>query len=199
MRALPNILTIGRIFLAGIFLILIARATGPQAPRYYYDIATVLFIVAVLTDMADGIIARRYQLVSKFGRIMDPLADKILVVGAFVFFAAWRIPQTLPPLTETQTSVVLWITAAVIALREVLMTIIRHIAEQKGYNFQATWAGKLKMVIQSITIISILIVSSSLPGEAWAQWLVATALAATIFITAFSALSVLSPSRWEIK
>lgn len=197
MKTVPNILTIVRIILAAIFLVLLVRASSAQRPRIFLDIALVLFVVAVLTDMADGIIARKYQVVSKFGRIMDPLADKILVVGAFICFAALNMPARLAGLSDPATTFVLWLAAGVIAARELFMTVVRQVAEKKGYNFQATWSGKLKMVVQSVTIIIILIMLGRFSQALWAQWVVLTALIATMLLTAVSAVSVASPARWH--
>lgn len=197
MKTVPNILTVGRIVLAAIFLALLFRASAIEQPRRYLDIALVLFVVAVLTDMADGIIARRYQVVSKFGRIMDPLADKILVVGAFVSFALLNMPERLGTMTDVATSVVLWMAAGIIAARELVMTIVRHVAEKQGYNFQATWPGKLKMAVQSATIIATLVMLGRFSQALWAQWVVLIALVVTMVLTTVSAISALSPARWQ--
>ena len=104
LRHIPNILTMGRLVLTVVFLIMIL-----MAPKYYadgerpfpgfLDVAFILFVVAGLTDIADGIAARRLNVTSKFGRMVDPLADKILVCGAFTCFALIGEPKlfTLGP------------------------------------------------------------------------------------------------------
>ncbi|MHC4088236.1 MAG: CDP-alcohol phosphatidyltransferase family protein [Planctomycetota bacterium] len=92
LKLIPNILTLGRLVLTIIFLIMVLYAP----PRYaqgelpfpdFLDIAFILFVIAGLTDMIDGTVARRLNVTSKFGRMVDPLADKVLVCGSFICFA----------------------------------------------------------------------------------------------------------------
>ena len=100
LRHIPNMLTMGRLVLTIIFLVMIL-----MAPKYYadgerpfpgfLDIAFIIFIIAGLTDIADGIAARRLNVTSKFGRMVDPLADKILVCGAFICFAMIGEPKLI--------------------------------------------------------------------------------------------------------
>ena len=85
---LPNQLTVARIVLAAVFFILLGiYEQGTQTGRWLLNAAFVIYIVAGITDVLDGWIARKYNLTSAFGRIVDPFVDKVLVVGAFVMLA----------------------------------------------------------------------------------------------------------------
>ena len=97
---LPNMLTGGRLFLALIFFGLLALSRrmpvlqGEEASHFtlrtvLLDIAAAIFIVAAVTDILDGMLARRWNLTTDFGRIADPFVDKIIILGAFIFFLPW--------------------------------------------------------------------------------------------------------------
>ena len=81
LRFIPNILTFGRFVLTIVFLVMILYTPAPEAENraLFLDIAFVLFVIAGLTDIVDGMIARMYGVTSKFGRMLDPLVDKVLV------------------------------------------------------------------------------------------------------------------------
>lgn len=135
---LPNALTLSRIaFLFVVVGLLLTPASWTGAATG----AFVLFIVASVTDWLDGYIARRYGIVSNFGKLMDALADKILIVGMFVVLLAADI---LP-----SWSVLL---VLIILSREFLITGLRLLAASKGRVLAAERAGKLKTVMQIICI-----------------------------------------------
>lgn len=135
---LSNKLTVSRIFLAFVFLyFLSARWSGA---RYY---AFFTFLVASLTDYFDGYFARKEGKVTDFGKLMDPIADKILVLAAFVAFAQMGLIYT-------------WMVVIIIA-REVTVTGLRLFALGKGKVIEAEEAGKHKTVSQMIAIFMILI------------------------------------------
>ena len=148
LKQIPNILTLGRLVLTIIFLVMILLA-----PPYYakgnvpfpgfLDIAFIIFVIAGLTDIGDGIAARRLNVTSKFGRMVDPLADKILVCGAFLCFAIIGQPK-LFNLSPVALSVIHWSVLGIIIARDAYVTIPRHIAESRGINFAAVLSGKLK-------------------------------------------------------
>ncbi len=125
----PNVLTVFRFFVtAGILFLLMQKSMVSQS------IAIALFIVAVVTDFLDGYIARKYNLVSNFGKIADPIADKFLFLGLFVTFSrlglyhfSWIIP---------------------ILAREVLVTFIRLVLLRKGKVVAAEKLGKYKVGVQ---------------------------------------------------
>jgi CDP-diacylglycerol--glycerol-3-phosphate 3-phosphatidyltransferase len=106
--------------------------------------AFVVFVLAGLTDIADGRIARAYQLETDLGRIADPFVDKIMIVGAFTL---------LMPLTV---HVAGWMVVVILA-RELLVTTIRGFCESRGVAFPATRWGKWKMLIQSVCVATSLL------------------------------------------
>ena len=93
LKLIPNILTFGRLALTIIVLIMILYSPYVTNRPFFLDIAFVLFVIAGLTDIIDGMSARRFNVTSKFGRMIDPLFDKILVCGAFVCFAVIGVPK----------------------------------------------------------------------------------------------------------
>jgi CDP-diacylglycerol--glycerol-3-phosphate 3-phosphatidyltransferase len=136
---LANKLTIGRVFLVPVFLLFIAAKDIP----YGTFIATVIFILASLTDKLDGYIARSRNQITKFGKFMDPLADKLLVTAALI------------SLVELQ--VVPGWAAIIIIAREFAVSGLRTIAASEGKVIAASWWGKIKTVIQIIAIILLLL------------------------------------------
>ena len=132
---LPNKLTIARVIAVPFFIA--AYMKGWYLPAF------VIFILASLTDTLDGKIARRYNLVTNFGKIMDPLADKLLVTSALVCMV--------------QTGVVPGWMVIVILAREFAITGLRSVAASEGVVIAAAWSGKIKTVTQMIAIIFLLI------------------------------------------
>lgn len=137
---LPNKLTISRI---GMTFLLVALLTIPGLP-WAYTGALFVFAIAGFTDIADGNIARRRGLITPFGQLMDPLADKILISAAFISFVA--IGHLIPA----------WIVIAIIG-REFLITGLRLLAIQKGRVLPASSWGKHKLIWQTIAIVTILV------------------------------------------
>lgn len=136
---LANKLTVMRIILVPIFLIFIAVKQIP----YGSLIATVIFIVASLTDKLDGYIARSRNQITNFGKFMDPLADKLLVTSALISLVEM---QLIPG----------YMTVIIIA-REFAVTGLRTIAASEGKVIAASWYGKLKTVTQMVAIILLLL------------------------------------------
>ena len=137
---LPNKLTIFRVILIPFFVFFLL---APYFPGYGKYIAVAIFIVASLTDLADGKIARKYNLVTNFGTIMDPLADKLLVCSAMIC------------LVETK-KLAAWIVIIIIA-REFIISGFRLVASDNGVVIAANMWGKLKTVSQMIMIILIIL------------------------------------------
>jgi CDP-diacylglycerol--glycerol-3-phosphate 3-phosphatidyltransferase len=138
--SLPNQLTLARFGLAVLLFALIAVESWLGC--------LVVFALASLTDLLDGYLARRLNLASALGRNLDPLADKVLVCGAFIFLLPrgieghWLLP---------------WM-VTVVVLRELLITTLRSLLEGQGIKFGADWLGKLKMWLQSAALVAIFIV-----------------------------------------
>ena len=200
-KQIPNILTLGRLVLTIIFLVMILFA-----PKYYadgevpfpgfLDYAFILFVVSGLTDIFDGMAARRLNVTSKFGRMMDPLVDKILVCGAFICFAIIGQPK-LFTLDETILIIIHWLVAAILIAREAYVTILRHIAEAKGINFAATMSGKLKMFTQSFAIGTVIVKMAHVQTAAWGNWFAAITFTIMIAITIFSGLRATQRKSWK--
>jgi len=187
LKMVPNILTTARVVLAIVFLAMLLCYPSAENRKSFMDTAFVLFLITAITDVIDGPIARKLNVVSKFGRILDPLADKILVCGAFICFAAIGEPKLFDWSAGTL-KIVQWLTAGVIITREIYVTILRHVAEARGINFAATFSGKIKMLLQSIAVGTILIKAAHVPTAEWGHWLTLTVLIITLTLTIISGL-----------
>lgn len=104
--------------------------------------ATLFFLVAVLTDLADGFLARKYNQVTNFGKFLDPLADKVLIASVLIMLVELNwVPA--------------W-AAIVVIVREILVTGLRAVAADKGHVIAADKYGKLKTVMQSVALIPLI-------------------------------------------
>jgi len=146
---IPNQITAARFFLAILVFILI--------PLDQYTAALVVFIVAAATDWVDGWWARKFNAVSKIGRMFDPFVDKIIICGAFILLAAARDRDVY--WIGPDSGVMGWM-AVVVVGRELLVTAIRGFIEQQGGDFSANFAGKLKMVFQCVAVCASLVTLS---------------------------------------
>lgn len=133
---LPNKLTIFRVILIPFFVIFLLY---PGFEGYGKYIAAVIFVAASLTDFADGKIARKYNLVTNFGKFMDPLADKLLVCAAMIC------------LVETG-QLASWIVIVIIS-REFIISGVRLVASDNGIVIAASYWGKFKTTFQMLMII----------------------------------------------
>jgi CDP-diacylglycerol--glycerol-3-phosphate 3-phosphatidyltransferase len=201
LKQVPNILTFGRLVLTIIFLIMVLYsprlyAEGERPFPDFLDIAFILFVAAGLTDMVDGAIARKLGVASKFGRMMDPLADKALVCGAFICFAVIGEPKLFDfePVTM---AIIRWSVAAIIILREVYVTVLRHIAEARGVNFAATVSGKIKMFLQSFAIGTVVIKMAHVQTATWGHWFTTITFALMLIVTVISGLRATQRSSWK--
>ena len=147
---LPNQITVGRFFVAIVFLALLTRFDVADRQRLLWmlDLAFVLFVVAALSDILDGYLARRHDQVTSFGRILDPFVDKILVVGAFILLVGrgFRDGDGV-----TVTGLEAWMVLIIVG-RELLVSGLRGFSESQGKAYAANRWGKIKMVTQSITV-----------------------------------------------
>src|SRR4030042_1374200 len=125
-----------------------------------------IFVVAGLTDIFGGPVARKLNVASKFGRMVDPLADKILICGSFVIFALIGQPK-LFGFTKVQNAVIQWGFAAVIIAREAFVTVLRHYSEAKGIKFPATFSGKIKMFIQAFAVGTVIVKMAHVQTALW--------------------------------
>ena len=138
---LPNQLTASRLVLALILFALIA---------YHQWVACIfVFAVAAFTDWLDGYLARKQGITSTLGRNLDPLVDKVLICGAFIF---------LVPVEGS--GLAAWMATLVVA-RELIITSLRGFLESAGARFGADWLGKIKMVLQCAALIAIFVALQS--------------------------------------
>ncbi len=144
---LPNKLTVLRVLMIPFFVIfmLLSRSemnAGGNA-FIYRAVAAVIFLIASFTDFLDGYIARRDNLITDFGKFMDPLADKLLVCSAFILFVG-------------EGSLSSWVVIIIIA-REFIISGFRLVAADNGIVIAASWWGKLKTVSHMILCIVLIV------------------------------------------
>ena len=166
--ALPNIITVARIVLAPVvfFLIFVPTFTARLA-------AFVLFLIAAVSDLWDGYLARKHGWISNFGKLVDPIADKLLLVATFVPFYVLShrgTPDAQMPFIGTFP---LWVVLVIFG-REALITGIRSYAAREGVVIPAGKEGKLKAVFQNIavgTTIFWMALQTAAVRNGWSGWL----------------------------
>lgn len=186
-KLVPNILTFARLGLTVIFLAMILYSPRVTERAFFLDLALALFIIAGLTDVVDGRIARRYNAATKFGRMIDPLVDKILVCGAFLCFALIGAPKLFDWPAATLAALH-WLVVLVLVVREASVTVLRHVAEARGLNFGAVTLGKIKMFVQSFAIGTVLVKMAHVPTATWGHWFTLVTYGVMITITITSGL-----------
>ncbi len=196
LKLIPNILTLGRLGLTFVFVVMILYSPGVSEAARYLDVAFILFVVAGVTDVVDGMVARRFNVTSKFGRMIDPLVDKILVCGTFICFAIIGEPS-LFGWDRLTLALVHWSVAAILIAREAYVTALRHIAEARGVNFAATVSGKVKMLLQSFAIGTVLIKTGHVPDAQWGYWFTSATFLAMLAVTVYSGLRATRRSSWR--
>ncbi len=178
---LPNQLTVSRFVLTLAFLIAIFSGFP-----FHESVALILFVAASITDWMDGAIARRRQLVTNFGKLMDPLADKILVCSAFIAF----VGEGLMPA---------WMVTVIVA-RELAITGLRLVAANKNVVLAAEGFGKHKTISQIVAIIAILVSISyqqwdivgttvfgfAIAGKPWVEWFTPASIWVAVLLTFLS-------------
>jgi CDP-diacylglycerol--glycerol-3-phosphate 3-phosphatidyltransferase len=149
---LPNSITMSRIVMIPLLLWILT----PHFPWHAYGAqeitASVLFVLASITDGLDGYLARKRKQITTMGMLLDPLADKIMVAGAFVALVAYN-----PDVVRV------WIVVVIIG-REFLISGLRSIASSEGFTIEASDLGKLKTVVQIVSVVSAFL------AHRWYQW-----------------------------
>lgn len=158
---LPNALTLLRLVLVPVFVWLLLREDGTDSTSRV--LAVVVFVVAMVTDYVDGKIARDRGLVTSFGKIVDPIADKALIGAALVGLS---ILGQVP-----------WWVTALILVREVGVTVLRFVVIRHGV-MPAGRGGKTKTLLQTVTLVLLML---PLP-DSW-SWFTTTLLAASVIVT----------------
>ena len=186
---LPNKLTISRIIMTVFFL-----TAWIVAFPFHFTLALVIFVIASITDFLDGSIARKHGLITDFGKLMDPLADKVLICSAFIGFIelgwmkAWMV--------------------VIIVSRELAITGLRLLAANKNQVLAAERQGKNKTITQITAIISLLIYNSygdwgiagkifgfEIVGHSWTGWVAEISMWAAVVLTAYSGILYLWKNR----
>jgi CDP-diacylglycerol--glycerol-3-phosphate 3-phosphatidyltransferase len=143
-KQLPNWLTFLRLFLIPVFVVCLINPG-----RNSLNVAAIIFVLAAITDYADGWLARRYKAVTDFGKLFDPLADKILVMAALVMLVDLRDD-------ECRAFVPGWLVVLILA-RELWITGLRAFAARDGAIVAAKGGGKVKSFLQMVSILALLL------------------------------------------
>src|SRR5436190_5280896 len=155
---LPNVLTLLRIIAVPVIVVaLLVKTPNGDA------LAAAVFALAALSDGLDGYIARRREDVTTFGKLMDPLADKLLIIAALVSLVSLG-------------RLAAWVAMVIIA-RELAVTALRAVAVEQGVVISASWLGKVKTALQVTAVFALIIWN---PSPTWVDVLVYVAVAATV-------------------
>lgn len=196
LKFIPNILTFARFALTAVFFAMILYSPYIADKPLFLDIAFVLFVITEITDILDGKLARKFNAKSKLGRMSDPLADKILVCGAFVCFAIISEPK-LFDLTRGALAAIQWSVAGILILRELYVTVIRHITEARGIVFPAVATGKFKGLLQAFAIGTVIIKMAHVPTAAWGFRFTTVTYAVMLVFVVISGVAATRRSYWK--
>lgn len=185
---IPNQLTILRIILTPVFIYYFLQNSADEKLA-----GTIIFIIASATDWYDGYIARRFNIVTRWGQFMDPLADKILISAAFITFAFLDL--------------VLWWMVWIIVVRDFLITFLRIYATHHGKSVVTSVLAKWKTFTQMV-IVFVILAYQNLAGFGWLpalqtppgyfSWVTVSMLIVT-FLTALSGITYLVENRSHVK
>ncbi len=166
---LPNSITMTRIVMIPLFLWILS----PHFPWQGWEqeiFASVLFVLASITDGLDGYLARRRGQITTMGMLLDPLADKIMVAAAFVALVAYN-----PDVVKV------WIVVVIIG-REFLISGLRSIASSEGFTITASELGKLKTVTQIVSVVSAIL------AHGWERWQIGGIVVVPVYWIAVAAI-----------
>lgn len=183
---IPNQITIGRLFLSMVFFTVLVldnynTFVGPDR-AFWLNVSICLFVLAAGTDFLDGYLARKWNMLSTFGRVADPIVDKVFICGSFVL------------LVQTSDLIASWIPVVIIS-REFLISGLRGFLEGRGIAFGAGMPGKLKMMLQSITIPSVLLFEANWAESSIMRNVVIILIVATIALTIGSSVQYVLRAR----
>jgi len=193
-RNLPNQITALRLLLAIFFFMLLAQYSQRDPKPWMLDVATIVFIVAAITDVLDGYVARKYGLSTPLGRVLDPVVDKVLVCGAFILLAG---PSFVDSRGVNVSGVAAWMVVVIVG-RELLVTAIRGYGESTGMQFGASVHGKVKMWTQSVAAPALLLLMSrgeSLFSSDAVEWIKTLLIWTTVIVTLLSMVQYVARSR----
>ncbi len=149
---LPNSITMSRIATVPLLIWFLSPHSPMQAPGEQELAASGLFILASITDGLDGYLARKRKQITTLGMLLDPLADKLMITAAYIILVAYN-PRIVPP----------WIAVLIIG-REFLVSGLRAIAASEGMTIDASEIGKLKTVIQIVSVVAAIL------AHRWNYW-----------------------------
>ncbi len=172
---IPNRITLSRLFLAVVFFILLTHR--------FFNIAFVIFLIAAATDWLYGYLARKWELSTDLGRLVDPFVDKVIICGTFIIFVNVADDIIAP-----------WMVITIVA-REFLVSSIRGFSESKGVKFASNIWGKTKMFIQSWTICAMLLYYAHFEGISWAEYMVSAFMWITIVVTIGSGITYICSAK----
>lgn len=173
LKTTANKITVFRIVLVPVFLLLCYK--GLRIP------ALVVFLIASLSDMADGYIARHYNQITNFGKFMDPLADKILVLSAMCYFVeVGRMPG--------------W-ALAIVLLREFAVSGMRLIAVEQGRVIAAGWSGKVKTAATMVCLCLMLVIGPPAVGDSAPDFIALISTAVILITTVYSGIEYFVKNR----
>ena len=156
---LPNLLTVLRILLVPVLVVALLSRGGQTSDV----LAAVVFAAASVTDALDGWLARTREQITTFGKLMDPVADKLLIIAALLSLVSLG-------------RLAAWV-AMVIVAREFAVTVARISARSEGVVIAANWWGKVKTGVQVLTIFLLILL---VPSPTWIDWLVYVMVAVTV-------------------
>ncbi len=186
----PNILTVVRIILVPVYVVLLFR--DPELFEWRLA-ATAVFVLAMLTDLADGYIARKYNLITDFGKIWDPIADKALTGAAFISLSILTLPSgpEYPARPELP-----WAFTIIILVREWGITWVREVLKKYGTVMAANKGGKAKTATQTFALILFSLGLAFLPG--WLQVIAWALMWAALILTIVTGIDYLI-GAWRIR
>jgi len=149
---LPNSITLSRIFSIPLLIWVLSTSRFTSVNGEKELLASILFIIASITDGIDGYIARRSGQITTMGMLLDPLADKLLITAAFITLVKFN-PVLVAP----------WI-AVIVVGREFLVSGLRSIAASEGFAIEASDLGKFKMVVQIVSVVAVIL------DHRWQEW-----------------------------
>ena len=178
---LPNSITMSRIAMIPLLLWILTPHFPWQGHGAQEITASVLFVLASITDGLDGYLARKRKQITTVGMLLDPIADKIMVTGALIALVAYN-PEVVK----------VWIVVVIIG-REFLISGLRSIASSEGFTIQASDLGKLKTVIQIVCVVSAILAHG---WERWqigvlvvpVRWIAIAAIYFTVLVSTISAI-----------
>ena len=177
-RQLPNTITIVRILCAPVFLWMLLADGGADGPLRWW--AAILFIVAIATDGIDGYLARKYEIITDLGKLLDPIADKVLTGFAFI---------GLSILGELD-----WWITIVVLIREIGITVYRLMVVS-DHVLAAAWMGKLKTVAQAVALSLALLPLWTVVGD-WIFWVNGVTMTIAVVLTIASGIDyIVSEAR----